>query len=277
MKLLKEIFKIQSQILPANEIRLIFAHSLDITQEQLVLDPNRELNDGEISAIQDLVDRRKNNEPIAYLIGKKEFYGYEFEVSQDVLIPRPETEIIVDEAIRFFNRKEAITNPPKFLDLCTGSGCIGVAISKETNAVGLCSDISNEALTVARKNIAMHNLEGMIEARISSWFENLGQDEKFDLITCNPPYIAFSESNIMAKETIEFEPKLALFSGNSGYEAYEIIARDTRKHLNDNGHIILECGISQSAKIIEIFESQNFKLVNIIKDLSDIERVLVFR
>lgn len=314
MKLLKELFKIYGKLLPPNEARIIIAHCLDISLEKLLLSQDRELNHEQLQKIQELVDRRKNNEPTAYLIGKKEFYGYEFEVSQDVLIPRPETEIIVDEAIKFLNditkephnecqyfhpdlvsgptsthedpeyrrsrmkySNEATTNPPKFLDLCTGSGCIAVAISNETGANGLCTDISNKALTIAKKNITNHNLVAKIEARISNWFENLDQDEKFDLITCNPPYIAFSESNIMAKETIEFEPKLALFSGVSGYETYEIIARNARKHLNNHGQIILECGIEQSTKIIRIFESQHFKLVNVIKDLSSIERVLVFR
>jgi release factor glutamine methyltransferase len=261
-----------SKIIPISEIRILLCKSLGLSLEDLLLNLDRELNDAEISEIKNLVSERVAGKPIAYITEIKEFYGYEFIVSESVLIPRPETEVIVDATKEYLKNFEN----PKILDLCTGSGCIAITLAKETDQKIIASDISDEALEILKQNISKHSVENLVEAVKSDWFHSF-HDQKFDIITCNPPYIAFNEIYLMSEETKKFEPKISLFSGETGFESYEILAQNLHKFLNKSGIIIIECGANQSRKIVELFQENNLELQKIVKDLSGIERVISFR
>jgi len=217
--------------------------------------------------VQSLIQRRLSGEPIAYITGKKDFWKREFKVTKDTLIPRPETELIIEKALEIFTDKK--TNL-EVLDLGTGTGCIILSILEEfPNAVGVGVDISNKALDIARQN-ALGN--SRVEFIQSNWFDNLG-DRKFDLIVSNPPYISKSES--LAVSVVDFEPHSALFAEDNGYECYKIIAKNIKQHLKKNGVGIFEFGQGQAAKIAEIFSQQGFSSNEVSSDLAGIQRCIV--
>lgn len=268
---ISEIINDFTKIIPINEVRILVCQALGISLEKLLLNLETKISEQEISNIITLVNNRKNGKPIAYITGIKEFYGYEFIVSKSVLIPRPETEIIIDITKKYLRN---FVNP-KILDLCTGSGCIAITLAKETDQKIIASDISDKALEILKQNISKHSVVELVEAVKSDWFNSF-HDQKFDIITCNPPYIAYNEIDLMSEETKKFEPKISLFSGETGFESYEILAQNLHKFLNQSGIIIIECGFNQSDRIIELFEKNHVKLLEITKDLSDIQRIISF-
>ncbi len=219
--------------------------------------------------VQSLTQRRLSGEPIAYITGKKDFWKREFKVTKDTLIPRPETELIIEKALEIFTDKK--TNL-EVLDLGTGTGCIMLSILEEfPNAVGVGVDISNKALDIAKEN-ALGN--SRVEFIQSNWFDNLG-DRKFDLIVSNPPYISKSES--LGISVVDFEPHSALFAEDDGYKCYKIIAKDIKKHLKKNGVGIFEFGQGQSEKVADIFKFFGFRSNKICMDLAGIDRVIMIQ
>ncbi|MBQ0099860.1 MAG: peptide chain release factor N(5)-glutamine methyltransferase, partial [Firmicutes bacterium] len=180
-----------------------------------------------------------------------------------VLIPRPETEILILEA------KKYITTNSKVLDLCTGSGALAIAISKECNIKVKASDISYEAITLAKENALMNNAE--VDFIESDLFSNL-KEEKFDVIVSNPPYIKSDDIDNLQKEVKDFEPRVALDGGVDGLDFYRKIANEAKKHLNKDGVLLLECGISQAEEIKTMFDG--YSKIEIIKDLEKIDRVV---
>ena len=266
MKTIKDFISHYSKDIPASEVRIFLQKILGLSLEEIILKQDYVLTESEAQQLESFVKRRKNLEPVAYIIGFKEFYGFDFKVTKDVLIPRPETELIVDEAIKL--------NAANILDLCTGSGCIAISIAIHTEAKITASDISDNALMIAKENAKFHKIDDRITFVNSNWFD--GIEDKFDLICCNPPYIPESDRNIMASETLAFEPPLALFAVKEGLEAYEIIAKNSAKFLNQNGKIILEFGYNQADKVAEIFSLRGFEELKRLKDIAGIERSIIF-
>lgn len=266
MKTIKDYSSHYSKDIPASEVRIFLQKILGLSLEEIILKQDYVLMEAESAEIISYIERRLNGEPVAYIIGFKEFYGFDFKVTKDVLIPRPETELIVDEAIKL--------NAANILDLCTGSGCIAISIAIHTEAKITASDISDNALMIAKENAKFHKIDDRITFVNSNWFD--GIEDKFDLICCNPPYIPESDRNIMASETLAFEPPLALFAVKEGLEAYEIIAKNSAKFLNQNGKIILEFGYNQADKVAEIFSLRGFEELKRLKDIAGIERSIIF-
>ncbi len=213
--------------------------------------------------INDIVKSRIEGRPLWYCIGNTNFYGYDINVDERVLIPRPETELLVENALK------SIDNESVVLDLCTGSGAIAIAIKKESGAKVVAVDISKDALDLARSNAKMNDAE--IEFIESDMFGNLN-NEKFDVIVSNPPYIISDDLKFLQREVKDFEPKIALNGGKDGLDYYRVIAKDAKKHLNDRGVLIMECGINQAKLVAEMLEG--FALVEIIKDYENIERIV---
>ncbi len=215
------------------------------------------------------VEQRSQGKPIAYIIGEKEFMGLRFKVTKDTLIPRPDTEILVEEAIEQIRERDY----KDVLDLCSGSGAIGLSIAKflEFTNVTL-SDINKGALLVSEANGEFLGVSHRLTYIESDLFEKI--HGKFDLITCNPPYINLKDYRELSKNVKDFEPELALYGGVSGLDFYEKISKESKNHLKDGGMIIFEIGYDQSQEVEKMLKNNNFKNIKILKDLSGRDRVI---
>ncbi len=216
-----------------------------------------------IDKINKIVAERILGRPLWYCIGDTDFYGYTINVDERVLIPRPETEILVENALKIINNNSDV------LDLCTGSGAIAIAIQKEKNAKVFAVDISQDAINLAKENATKNNAD--ITFIQSDLFANL-YGQKFDVIISNPPYIKSEDISLLQKEVKDFEPILALDGGTDGLDFYRRIANEVKEYLNQNGVVLLECGQGQAQEIEKIFVG--FKSVEIIKDYSQIDRIV---
>ncbi len=218
-----------------------------------------------IEKINSIVEQRIKGRPLWYCIGDTDFYGYKIKVDERVLIPRPETELLVEQAVNILKEKGENST---VLDLCTGSGAIAIAVKKQTNALVVGVDISDGAIDLATENAKLN--EADIQFIRSDMFEHI--DGKFDLIVSNPPYIKSEDVLTLQKEVKDFEPKLALDGGVDGYDYYRIIAEKAGEHLNNGGVLLLECGVGQAQTIAELLSG--FNKVEIIKDYENIDRIV---
>lgn len=275
------------------KVKLLIEYVLGISKEQIILNEEKELTESEILKINSLLDKIKSGVPIQYIINKQEFMGMEFYVNENVLIPQPDTEILVEEVIKYCNKlrhnqENNETNhktsekecreknkPIKILDLCTGSGIIGVSLCKYLENVEMyASDISEKALEVAKKNAKKHNAN--INFICSDMFKNI-EEKEFDIIVSNPPYIESNIINNLSKE-VQNEPKLALNGGEDGLDFYRIISENTNKYLKENGIIFLEIGYDQKEKVEKIFSNYNYyRNIECVKDLSGNNRVIIVK
>jgi release factor glutamine methyltransferase len=258
--------------------RILLQFAINKTKEYLISNWDETLTSTENATFLSIVERRANLEPIAYIIGSKEFYSYNFHVNNKVLIPRPDTEILVDAIISHAAERNDTGNMPsiKMLELGVGSGCVSISLLHEIKYANIvATDISEEAILVARHNAQIHNVSSRLDIIHSDWFKNIGI-QKFDIILSNPPYISKSESYLIAPETIAYEPHNALYTANEEYNAYQYIAKDAKEFLNDQGKLFFEVGFNQADSVIEIFSAQNFIVDKIYNDLSGIKRTICF-
>ena len=249
------------------ELSIIIEDVTGLDKIKQILEPNIDIDDNSLCIIKEKINLRKNHTPLSYIIGKREFYGLNFYVSSDTLIPRPDTETIVEEAINEIK----VLKKPKVLDLCTGTGAIGISIKANTNCDITLSDISNKALEVTRKNAeALINNECKIVQ--SNLFENI--DDKFDIVVTNPPYLTAQWYDEVTEE-VKHEPKLALVSsGDDGLDLIREIIKSAPKHLKNGGILLIECDYRQTKLCAKLLETANFTNIKIIKDLAQKERVV---
>ena len=217
---------------------------------------------------EEYIDKRAAHVPLQHILGKAYFYGYEFEVNEDVLIPRPDTEVLVGEVIK------VTRNGDNILDMCTGSGCIGITLAKkfpESRVLGV--DVSEKALKVAQKN--KHNLEAdNIDFMLSDLFGELGNDITFNTIVSNPPYIRSNEIPHLMPEVSVFEPHEALDGSEDGLLFYRRIIKDCRANLKPQGRLLFEIGCDQGRQVSEMMQFAGFSDVHVIKDLAGNDRVV---
>jgi len=253
-----------------NEAELVLTHVLNCNRLSLYLNKDINLDRDKSEKLSLILKRRILGEPVQYILGETEFMGLKFKVDKRVLIPRPETEILVEASIRQLTQMGIAS--PKILDLCTGSGCIAVSIAKNINRSDIwASDISASALRLAKENAVLNNVE--IKFIQGDLFEARGfKNQKFDLIISNPPYVSTEEFNSLAKE-IFFEPELALKAGIDGLDFYRRIISQAAVYLNDNGWLILEVGANQAYFVKQLLEKEGFEQVALIKDYNNIERI----
>ena len=236
--------------------------AINKTQEQLFANLDYALNSSEFKKFFSLVDERKNGKPFAYIKGSQGFYEHEFLVSPSTLIPRPETELLIDIAIDSLDSEKKI----KVLDLGTGSGIIAITLSQQCPKWEVsASDQSSEALSLAKLNA-----KSPINFYYGSWFEPLPK-KKFDLIVSNPPYISKKDPHL---KDLRFEPMEALVSGNDGLEDIRLIISQSPQYLNKGGLLLLEHGYDQKDRIIELL-GDSFKNIKTFKDLNEIDRAIV--
>ena len=214
--------------------------------------------------------RASTRQPIQYIIGEADFMGEKFIVNPSVLIPRDETEILVRKTVDIIKENNFKT----VLDIGTGSGCIACMVAKLTNATVIGADISFEAIETAFKNMENLKLFNRALFRKSDLFSMIREDEKFDVIVSNPPYIPPSMKKNIQKE-VRFEPETALYTKDEkGLEFYGKIIKDAPKFLNENGYLLFELGINESLEVAQIMKNTGFKNIQIVKDLAGIDRVI---
>jgi release factor glutamine methyltransferase len=219
-----------------------------------------------------LVDRRCRREPVAYILGEREFWGLPFEVTPDVLIPRPETELIVEEALALF---PAGHSPSVIVDTGTGSGCLAVALALEfPDARVIATDISEAALAVARRNAARHGA-GRIDFRAGDLLEPV--NEPADLIVSNPPYVASGDAPGLVPEVREHEPHLALFGGPDGLSLFERLFPAAATRIRPDGRLIVEVGYDQDDRVAALAKGHGWTLDHVRQDLQAITRTLIFK
>lgn len=251
---------------PRLDARLLMQHLLGITHAQFLADPDRRLSGEELEAFLSLILRRERGEPVAYLVGEKDFYSRSFRVTPDVLIPRPDTELIVTLALK---RLKTLAWP-RVLDLGTGSGAIAVTIACEhPEAAVLAVDVSSEALAVARDNA--DRLGGRVSFLQSDWFSALG-DEQFDLVVANPPYVAARDPHLL-QDGLPFEPDLALTDGGDGLSCIRRIVGDAPRHLLPGGWLLIEHGYDQAAAVRGLLGDGPYAEIATWQDLSGVDRV----
>lgn len=225
------------------------------------------------NAMEEMVKRRISGEPVAYITGRWEFYGLPLTITEDVLIPRDDTEVLVNQAIELLKAKGPNT---RVLDLCCGSGCIGLSIAHTIRGAKIImADISERALAVSRANALMNNLTKNVTCIAANALENPPMIfGRFDLIVCNPPYIPSKDVTTLDSSVKDYEPHVALDGGEDGLDFYQEIAKRWREVLKPGGVIMFECGVGQSGSIADILRSNGFTDIKKYKDTLDIERVV---
>ena len=221
-----------------------------------------------------LVGRWLGGEPVQYITGKAEFMGFDFMVTRDTLIPRTETELLVNEVISFASSLEL--GALSLLDLCTGSGNIAISLAKSMPQAEIAAtDISGPALRIAEKNAMLHKVSERIRFYKGDLFEALmfDKNQKFDIIVCNPPYVKEEEIPFLQKE-VAAEPGIALNGGEDGLDFYRRIAKGSRYYLKQGGSLVMETGFGQADAVKDIFSSARFEIDKIIKDFAGIERLI---
>ena len=255
---------------PKNKARMLLQATLKKSREYLMIYDNKEVENIDRDRYIKNVKRLILGEPLQYITGIQEFMKLNFLVTKDVLIPRPDTEILVEEVIR---KAENIPNPV-ILDLCTGSGAIAVSLAKYIKNVHICAvDISSKALEIAKKNAELNGVKNNIEFIESNLLDKI-KERKFDIIVSNPPYIETETIKTLSKD-VQSEPKIALDGGKDGLDFYRKIADSGSKYLNRQGYICLEIGYNQRIAVRQILENKKrYVNINCIKDLCGNDRVI---
>lgn len=266
--------KLHKSSTPDLDARLLLSTATASTYEQLLLNYDKELPVDLKKKFFNLVARRESMEPVAYIIGKQEFYGLDFIVNKNVLIPRPDTELLVDIVINDCNKRSA-DKAITILELGVGSGAISITLATQIVTSEITAlDISNDALEVAKANAQIHNVQEQVNFIKSDWYASLGA-EKYDYIVSNPPYISQGEKGQIAKETYVFEPDLALYASDDGLAAYKSIIASAHRYLKPYGKLILEIGYLQKEALINIFKKYAFTELDIKQDLAGYDRVII--
>ncbi len=263
-----EILQASGIVEARREAKSLLAFVLDKNQTFLVAHSEYELSAEEKTQFQTVLERRASHDPFQYIVGRQEFCGLDFTVTKDVLIPRPETEMIVEAAI------EIVKENARFCEVGIGSGCISVSILhrvKTASAIGL--DVSERALAVAERNATTHKVFERLELKLSNVFDNL-INEKFDLIVSNPPYISSEEMKTLQREVRDFEPHIALTDGGDGLSIVEKIIGNASNFLKADGFLLMEIGFNQAVKVREMFDKTTWREIEILPDSQGILRMV---
>ena len=255
------------------KVRMLLSHILGQNKEYLIIHSEDEINTINTKKYLIGIDCLKKSMPIQYITNTQEFMGFEFYVDENVLIPQPDTEILVEEVLDIIKiikdkKKEKI----QILDLCTGSGAIGISLSKifANDVIVTCSDISKEALKIVELNSKKNSVN--IKIVQSDIFKNI--QNKFDIIVCNPPYIESDIIKTLPKE-VQNEPILALNGGKDGLDFYRIIIKEAKNHLNKGGYLALEIGFNQKEKVKKLLKDNNYQNIYSKKDLGGNDRIII--
>jgi release factor glutamine methyltransferase len=261
---------------PRLSAELLLSHVLQMKRIELYTQFDKPVPKEHLDQLHNLVERAGRHEPIRYLIGKTEFYSLEFEVGPDCMIPRPETELLVERAIEFLRRR-----PGRQLicDLCTGCGCITIAIAKNfPNADIIATDICDAALGIAAKNVEKHNLHDQVKLLCGDLFDPLIPQldvAKFDLVVCNPPYVSAAEFESLEPNVKAYGPRIALYAGEDGLDVYRRIIDKIDPFLKSDAALMLEIGYAQGHPVRELLQqTECFNKITIEKDFHNNDRIV---
>jgi release factor glutamine methyltransferase len=248
------------------DAEVIARHVLEWDRATLLTRGREDPPQGFTERFDSLIERRARHEPVAQIVGHREFWGLEFEVTRDVLVPRPETELIVEVALDIVDRSQ----PRAILDIGTGSGCLAVSLAVElASARVIASDVSPAALDVARRNAARHGVADRIQFVRANMFDGIG--DVLDVIVSNPPYIPTGTQ--LPRNVIEYEPHNALFAGSDGLDALRVLIGGAQSHLTPTGSLIVEFGYGQADAVRGLGSAAGWRGISIRTDLQGIERV----
>ncbi len=277
---IKDVLKNGIESLNQNKIedaslkaRMLLSNILDKSKEYLIIHDEEEINDKINNLYMQKIERLRNYEPIQYIINNQEFMGFDFYVDENVLIPQPDTENLVEEIL--FIVDSIKDKNLKILDLCTGSGAIAISLSKILKSDKILiygSDISEKALKIAQDN-AIQNCSKIVFLK-SNIFSEINDNYKFDIIVSNPPYIETNTIENLSEE-VKHEPHIALDGGEDGLYFYREIIKNAKKHLNKNGYLAFEIGYNQKQQVEKLLDENGYKNIYSRKDLSGNDRVVV--
>jgi len=274
MKTLGEILGLSTEFLqkrgiekPRRQVEELLSYVLKLPRIELYMQFDRPMIEQELTQLREAIKRRAEGEPWQYIAGEVEFLGCRLKVNKNVLIPRQETEILADRIL-----KELPHTPVEIWDVCTGSGCIGISLKKKRpDCKVILSDISSEALTIARENAQQNGVEvELLQGDLLKPFQG-----KADIIICNPPYISEKDFTKLDREVREWEPKSALVGGPSGLEYYQRLAVDLPPYLNPNGKVYFEIGTGMGEQVKNLFHAPCWKSQQIAQDWSSHDRYLI--
>lgn len=268
---------------PEFEAGVILCHGLKCNKSYLY-SHDRTLNKEELDLLNNMLIQRTNNVPLQYIIGETEFMGLSFVVSPDVLIPRQDTETVVEECIRLINliskraeNERNFSNSVRVLDMCTGSGCIAISIAYHCpESMVIACDISKDALKIANLNCARNKVQNRVELLCGNLFEALQGQQQFDLIVSNPPYIETNVIPTLQKEVRDYEPMIALDGGQDGLDFYKEIIEKAPMYLTQGGYLVFEIGYNQGQSVKKLMDGI-FCDINVYKDICGNDRVVVGR
>ncbi len=249
------------------DAELLMMHLLNVNKIQLITNVY-ELTKEQEQLYFSLINERNNNKPLAYILNEKEFMGLNFYVDENVLIPRPDTEILVEKTIEIIKKNSL----KSFLEIGAGSGCISISLSHFTKIKGEAVDIFLENLNICKQNAKSNNVNN-IDFYISDIFSNV--KNTYDLIISNPPYIDENVFETLGKNVVDFEPHKALFADNNGLYFYEEITKNAYKYLNKNGFLAFEIGYDQKDKVIDLMKNNNYTNIISLKDYGNLDRVVI--
>lgn len=256
------------------EAELIISHCLGVERVSLYRD-NPKISQEQISEIEEFLKRRSKREPLQYILGYTEFHGLKIKVAKGILIPRPETELLVEEAIKIISKFQIPNSKLMILDFCTGSGCIALALAKKfpyAEAYG--TDSSKVAIAYAKENAAINGIKNATFLR-GNLFEPVRRPATFNLIVSNPPYIRKNDIKTLQPEIKDWEPIEALDGGEDGLDYYRVIIPEARGFLKKDGFLMLELGIDQSEAVKKMALDAGFMDISLKKDYAGIERILM--
>jgi release factor glutamine methyltransferase len=262
---------------PRLTIELLLAHLLRKKRLDLYLEFERELDEETLAGLREMVKRRAAGEPLQYITGEAEFCGLRLMVDKRVLIPRPETELLVETVVERLKAESGKRGEEiKIVDAGTGSGCIAVALARRLAGPEIwATDASREALDVARANAALHKVEKNVRFLEGDLLEVLPDSLQADAIVSNPPYVAEGELAKLPKEVRDFEPVHALVAGEDGLKVIRRLVMNAKRFLSPSGFVALEIGAGQRPAVEELFGQQGYKVAGVLKDLQGHERVIV--
>ena len=255
---------------PQLDSEILLSNSIKRDKKHIILNPKEVLNSEQLGKFKSLIERRKKGEPIAYLINKKEFWKDEFFVNKDVLIPRPDSELIIEQVLKIYSKDDQL----QILDIGTGSGCILLSILKErSNFYGTGIDISKKSINVSKFNAKQLNLTNRVKFFHSS-VDNFNNG-KYDMIVSNPPYIEQLSLKYLEKDVVNFEPKLALSGGFDGFSKIRKVINKANYLIKKNGKFILEIGFNQKNKVKEILKQEGFYINKAVRDYGNNDRCII--
>ena len=257
---------------PELDARLLLQHALNVSHEHVIAHGEAEIVDDKKKIFDGLIKRRAAHEPLAYILGVKGFWRDQFFVTPDTLIPRPDSETVMEAALKFLPEKNMVRS---VVDLGTGSGCLLLSALREyESARGVGLDISASALGVAQKNAQALGLESRAEFRESHWCDALKSNETFDLVLCNPPYISTDEMQTLAPNVLEYEPHTALTDFGDGLKNYRELFECLPNHITQASLILFEVGSTQANLVADLAEKNGFQTLSIEHDIAGNPRVV---